>query len=392
VQKFGGTSVSTLERIRNVADIVARTVKLHRKNSVVVVSAMAGVTNRFVEFVSEMGVAEGDAEYDQVVSSGELVTAGLMAIALRKVGIVSRSFAAWQVPILTDSNHGRAVIGRVDPASIRTSLENGVVPVICGFQGVSNENKITTLGRGGSDLTAVAVASSIAAEQCEIYSDVDGVYTVDPNFFPEARKIDEISYREMLEMAIHGAKVMQAQSVEYAQRHNVEIRVASSFVDNGGTIISGKVSPKPFCGLAITHNLSSIKIVHEKESDIYEILRMLQEHVVHIIYKKILQNDSCKFIIMVDKKKTEFVMSLLADLSSVFHVNREIVKKSFSQVSVIGTFASTDVGNCLIAELRKCKIDAFIGSTSQFCVGLIVSSDKLLDAITVLHKYCGLSG
>ncbi|MDR1335162.1 MAG: aspartate kinase, partial [Holosporaceae bacterium] len=188
VQKFGGTSVATLERICNVADIIARTVKLRHKKPVVVVSAMAGVTNKFVKFVNEMGVFEGDAEYDQVVSSGELVTAGLVAIALRRVGIAARSFAAWQVPIVTDANYGHSVINHVCPTNIMASLEGGAVPVICGFQGINAENKITTLGRGGSDLTAVAVASAVAAEQCEIYSDVDGVYTMDPNFFPEARK------------------------------------------------------------------------------------------------------------------------------------------------------------------------------------------------------------
>ncbi|MDR3156204.1 MAG: aspartate kinase [Holosporaceae bacterium] len=391
VQKFGGTSVATLERIRNVADIVARTVKLQKKNPVVVVSAMAGVTNKFIKFVNEMGIFEGDAEYDQVVSSGEFVTAGLVAIALRNVGIGARSFAAWQVPIITDANYGRAVIGSIDPNGIRKNLENGVVPVICGFQGISPEKKITTLGRGGSDLTAVAVASAIAAELCEIYSDVDGVYTTDPNFFPEARKIEEISYQEMLEMSMHGAKVLQAQSVEYARRHNMVIRVASSFVDNGGTTISHKISPKPFCALAVTHNLSFIKIVHEKEGDIDEIVKILQMHVVQVIHKKILQNGSHKFIIVVDKKQTDFIMNLLSGMSFVSSVGREMVRKSFSQINVIGTAALANVSNHLIGELKKSRIDAFIGSSSPFRIGLIVPSDKLIDAVDALHKYCGLS-
>jgi aspartate kinase len=145
-----------------------------------------------------MGAFEGDAEYDSVVSSGELVTSGLMAIALRNAGIKSRSYSSWQVPVFTDSNHGRAVIQNIDPANLQRDLENGIVPVVCGFQGISSENKITTLGRGGSDLTAVAVASAIKADLCEIYSDVDGVYTVDPNLYTEAKKIDSICYNEML--------------------------------------------------------------------------------------------------------------------------------------------------------------------------------------------------
>jgi aspartate kinase len=213
---------------------------------------------------------------------------------------------------------------------------------------------------------------------------------MDPKFFPEARKIDEISYQEMLELAIHGAKVLQSQSVEYAQQHNMEIRVTSSFINGEGTIVSGKISPKPFCAMAITHNLSSIKVVHEKESDIGEMLKTLKEHIVYVVHRKILQNGSHKFVIMVDKKKTEFVMNALSAMHFVSHINREIVKKSFSQISIIGTLASADIGDHLIAELKQCKIDAFIGSSSLFRISFIVASDKLPDAVAVLHKKCGL--
>ncbi len=386
VQKFGGTSVANLERIKNAANIVSRA-RSKYNDVVVVVSAMAGVTNKFVEYVNHMGTFEGDAEYDSVVSSGELVTSGLMAIALRNIGIKSRSYSSWQVPVFTDNNHGRAVIQSIDPSNLQRDLENGIVPVVCGFQGVSSENKITTLGRGGSDLTAVAVSSAIKADLCEIYSDVDGVYTVDPNLYPYATKIDSICYNEMLEMASHGAKVLQEQSVDYAMKKNVVVRVASSFLDNGGTIISSAAPSSPFCGMAVTHNLSQIKANYKEEKNFSELLAILEKNLIHAeVFKN---NCLCKVNIMVDNKRTPEVINILENCDFVLKVKQEIVRRNFSKISVIGSSIYESVGRELAKELKGKKISIFGCSAKQHRANLVISSDQLLNAVSVLHKYCG---
>lgn len=386
VQKFGGTSVANLDRIKNVANIVART-KSKYDSVIVVVSAMAGVTNKFIGYVNDIGVFEGDPEYDNVVSSGELVTSGLMAIALRNIGVKSRSYSSWQVPIFTDGNHGRAVIQSIDPANLQRDLENGIVPVVCGFQGISTENKVTTLGRGGSDLTAVAVASAIKADLCEIYSDVDGVYTVDPNLYHDAKKIDSICYLEMLEMASQGAKVLQEQSVDYAMKKNVIIRVASSFLDNGGTIISSTPPSSPFCGIAVTHNLSQIKVKYKNENDFFKLLTTLEKKLIHAeVFKN---NDQCKANIMIDKKKVAETINIFKHCDFVIKVTQEIVRRHFSKISIIGSSVCDDVSRELIAELKNEKIDTFGCLTKGYRANLTISSDQLLNAVSVLHKYCG---
>jgi len=387
VQKFGGTSVANLDRIKNVAEIVSRA-RSKYSGIVVVVSAMAGVTNKFVEYVNDMGCFEGDSEYDSVVSSGELVTSGLTAIALRNIGVKSRSYSSWQIPIFTDDNHGKAVIQSIDPANLQRDLENGITPVVCGFQGISSENKVTTLGRGGSDLTAVAVAAALKSDLCEIYSDVDGVYTVDPNLYPEAKKIDSICYREMLEMASQGAKVLQEQSVAYAMKKNVVIRAASSFIDNGGTTISSIAPSYPFCGMAVTRNLSQIKVIYKEEKNFSELLGILEKNLIHAEVLK--NNGSCKVDIMIDNKRTAETINILENCDFVIKVKQKIVRRNFSKISVIGSSVCDDVSNALIKELKGKKIDTFGCLTNEYRANLIISSDQLLDAVSVLHKYCGL--
>jgi aspartate kinase len=387
VQKFGGTSVSTLERIKNVAEIVASA----RKKScgiAVVVSAMAGVTNKFVGYVNNLNIYEGDPEYDCVVSSGELVTSGLMAIALKNLGINARSYASWQVPIYTNDSYGHAVIQKIDSGNLQNDISCGIVPVVCGFQGVSSENRITTLGRGGSDLTAVAVSAAINADLCEIYSDVDGVYTIDPNFYPEAKKIEKMNFYEMLEMSSYGAKVLQEQSVDYAMSKNVTIRVASSFVDNGGTIISENISAKFFRGLAVTHNLSQIKIFHDNQLNLDGIITLLKKHFIRAELLK--SNESNMAILMIDKKKTILALEILKNSGLASSVKQEISRGRFSQVSVIGSAFSADVCARLSKVLDDKKINVLNASTFDYRIGFVIPSDQLLNAISVLHKYCEL--
>ena len=388
VQKFGGTSVATLERIKNVAEIVAES-KTKHKDIIVVVSAMAGVTNKFVDCVNSLGADEGHPEYDTVLSSGELVTAGLTAIALEKVGIKSRSYASWQVPIFTNNNYGHAVIQNVDPSNINKDLENGIVPVVCGFQGVSQEEKkITTLGRGGSDLTAVAVASAIKADLCEIYSDVDGVYTVDPNLYTGAHRIDEICYSEMLEMASQGAKVLQKQSVLYAMEKKVVVHVASSFIKAPGTIISPTAPQKRFCGMAVTPALSQIQISFKDSIQKYDnvIQNLLAKHFIQCDFVE----NRGKVNVMLDKRYASIALSLIRNSSCISDARYKFSRKPLSKISVVGADLNTNVGQNFIAELKKHKIDSFVGTVTLHKINLIVATEQLLDAISVLHKYCGL--
>ncbi len=228
VMKFGGTSVANVDRIRNAARHVKREVAAGHEVAVVV-SAMAGATNQLVAWTREAAVLHDAREYDVVVASGEQVTAGLLAIVLQDMGVMARSWAGWQIPIETDGAHGSARILSIDGQVLVERMRQGQVPVITGFQGLGPNNRITTLGRGGSDTSAVAVAAAVGAERCDIYTDVDGVYTTDPRVVPRARRLDRIAYEEMLEMASLGAKVLQTRSVELAMNHNVRVLVRSSF-------------------------------------------------------------------------------------------------------------------------------------------------------------------
>ncbi len=241
VQKFGGTSLGTTELIKKAALKVSSAIK-NGFSPIVVASAMAGTTNNLINLSNLMGIKAGDEEYDAVISAGEQISAGLFAAALRKMGIKSKVLFAWQVPIKTDEIFGSASILSIDDTYIKKIINGGVVPVISGFQGVTSSQMVTTLGRGGSDLTAVAIAKSVKAEKCDIFTDVDGVYNIDPRLIPSAKKIYHISYELMLEMASSGAKVLQEQSVAYAMKNNVLIRIASSFSDDDGTIVSDKFS------------------------------------------------------------------------------------------------------------------------------------------------------
>lgn len=386
VQKFGGTSVATLERIRHVAELIA---EAHASQQVaVVVSAMAGVTNKFVEYAQNLGGFEGDADYDSAVSSGELVTAGLLAITLKNMGLKSRSYAGWQVPIETSSNYGSAVIQSVDPNNLVKDLQEGTIPVVCGFQGISPENRITTLGRGGSDLTAVAVSDALNADLCEIYSDVDGVYTVDPNLYPQACRIDKIHYNEMKEMATLGAKVLQEQSVDYAMKKNVRIRVASSFVKNEGTIICSDISEKKFSGLAVTPNLSQFKICHKLESHL-PIVELLEQY---LIRGEILKVSDKKFSILIDRQKIPLLQNLLSKENCISNVKREIVRRNFSRISVIGSEFTPRDSEKLISVLGEAKIEVFYCSIRKNGINLIVLTENLLKSIDVLHKSCRLKG
>jgi aspartate kinase len=238
VQKYGGTSVGSIERIRNVAERVAK-FKMLGHQVVVVVSAMSGETNRLIGLAKEIHKEPDPRELDVLVSTGEQVTIALLAMALKDLGLKARSFTGWQVPILTDDAHTKARIEHIDDKAMRAALDSGQVVVVAGFQGVDENGSITTLGRGGSDTTGVALAAALKADECQIYTDVDGVYTTDPRIVPEARRLPTITFEEMLELASLGSKVLQIRSVEFAGKYKVKLRVLSSFEDEGeGTLIT----------------------------------------------------------------------------------------------------------------------------------------------------------
>jgi aspartate kinase len=264
VQKFGGTSVADLERIRAVALRIKRARDAGDRIAVVV-SAMAGATNQLVDWVSEIAGSHYDrAEYDVVVASGEQVTVGLLALALHAEGVPARSFLGWQAPVRTDGTHGRARITVLEAERLRACLERGEVVVLAGFQGVSADHRVTTLGRGGSDTSAVAMAAALGAERCDIFTDVDGVYTSDPRIVAKAHKLDRITYEEMLEMASLGAKVLETRSVALAMQSGVRIQVLSSFVDGAGTLVVDEneiVEQQIVSGIAYSRDEAKITLI-----------------------------------------------------------------------------------------------------------------------------------
>ena len=241
VLKFGGTSVGDIDRIKNAAHKVKA--EVDRGNEVaVVVSAMSGATNQLIKWVNEIAPLHDAGEYDVVVSTGEQVTIGLLAMALQQQGVQSRSWMSWQIPIRTDSAHAKARIVDIETAAMAKAMASGEVPIVPGFQGLSPEGRVTTLGRGGSDTSAVALAAALKADRCDIYTDVDGVYTTDPRIVEKARKIDQVTYEEMLEMASQGSKVLQTRSVEMAMNHHVRVQVLSSFDAALGSDLPGTIS------------------------------------------------------------------------------------------------------------------------------------------------------
>ncbi len=266
VMKFGGTSVADLDRIRTVAQRVKREVE-NGNQVAVVVSAMAGVTNQLVKWCTELSPLHDAREYDSVVATGEQVTSGLLAICLQENGIDARSWQGWQIPVRTDTAHGTARIRTIEAAELIRRMGTGQVAVVAGFQGIAPDNRITTLGRGGSDTSAVALAAALKADRCDIYTDVDGVYTTDPRIVPKARKLAKIAYEEMLELASVGAKVLQTRSVELAMNEHVRVRVLSSFTDEGtdseGTLVVDEdeiVEKENVAGIAYSRDEAKITV------------------------------------------------------------------------------------------------------------------------------------
>jgi aspartate kinase len=399
VQKFGGTSVADIERIKNVARRVKREVDAGNEVAVVV-SAMAGVTNQLVEWTSETCRLHDAREYDVVVASGEQVTAGLVALALQELGVNARSWLGWQVPIRTDGIHGKARIAEIASEQIIGRMRDGQVAVVAGFQGLGPDNRITTLGRGGSDTSAVALAAALAADRCDIFTDVDGVYTTDPRIVAQARKLDRITYEEMLELASQGAKVLQTRSVEMAMNHRVRVQVLSSFTDAPGTLVVDEdeiVEKQVVSGIAYSRDEAKITLlkVADRPGVAAAIFGPLADHAVNV--DMIVQN------ISEDGRTTDLTFTVAkADLDRAVKVLEEQRGKlgfgalkpdrNVVKISVIGVGMRSHAGVAkeMFETLAAKGINIQVISTSEIKVSVLVAEEYTELALRALHTAYGL--
>ena len=393
VQKYGGTSVGSVERIRNVAQRVARSWKEGHKVAVVV-SAMAGETNRLIQLVHHTCEHPNMREYDVVVSTGEQVTIGLTAIALEAAGIPAESFMAHQIRIITDSIHSKARILDIESSRLKASLENGKVAVIAGFQGLDANGDITTLGRGGSDLTAVAIAAALNADVCEIYTDVEGVFTTDPNICSNARKIDRISYDEMLEMASLGAKVLQTRSVEFAKKYSVPVHVLSSFVDKEGTyVVKEEPAMEQVFVSSVTYNKDEAKVSLRKVPDrpgvAARIFSPLAE--AEIVVDMIIQNTSREgftdLTFTVPKTELSRALAIIRPTAEEMKVAEVLTDEHISKVSIIGLGMKTHAGVAakMFETLSQEGINIQMISTSEIKISCVIQEKYTELAVRALH-------
>ena len=404
VLKFGGTSVGDIDRIKNVARKVEQEVKAGHQVAVVV-SAMSGVTNQLVKYCNDIDKLHDAREYDAVVASGEQVTSGLLAIALQSLGIPARSWAGWQVPIRTDDTHGKARIVSIDTTEMEKSLQTGEVAVVAGFQGVSEQGRIATLGRGGSDTSAVALAAAVKADRCDIYTDVDGVYTTDPRIVTKARKLDKITYEEMLEMASQGAKVLQTRSVEMAMNHRVRVQVLSSFEAAAGSSLPGTlvvdedeiVEKEVVSGIAYSRDEAKITLVGvaDRPGVAAAIFGPLTDNAVNV--DMIVQNvsedgKSTDMTFTVGKADLARAVKVLEDAQSTLNYKRIISDANVVKVSVIGVGMRSHAGVAqrMFKALADKGINIQVISTSEIKISVLIAEEYAELALRALHTAYGL--
>jgi len=394
VQKYGGTSVGDLERIKNVASRILKT-KNQGNQVVVVVSAMAGETDKLIRLARQITPTPNERELDVLVATGEQVSIALLAMALRAMGTDAKSYLAFQIKLATDSAFGRARIMGIESDKILTDLKEGRIVVIAGFQGVDESDNITTLGRGGSDTTAVAIAAALKADLCEIYTDVEGVYTTDPNVCPQARKLSKISYDEMLEMASLGAKVLQIRSVEFAKKYNVPIHVRSSFTDNPGTIVcmeEKEMEQVVVSGVTYNKNEAKIEIMHVPDVPgvAAKVFQPLAD--ADIVVDMIIQTSSTTkgFADMAfTVPKTDFAKTLqvVKDNLKTLGAEKVVSDQKISKVSIVGVGmrSHSNVAAKMFAALAKEGINIHMISTSEIKISCIIDAKYTELAVRALH-------
>lgn len=395
VQKFGGTSVADTARIRNVALKVKAEYDAGNKVAVVV-SAMAGVTNRLVEYCKEICEDYAPEEYDVVVSTGEQVTIGLLAMALQAAGVPARSWTGWQIPLVTDGAFSKARIQRVEVEALKAAMDKGIVPVVAGFQGVTENGRVTTLGRGGSDTSAVALAAALKADRCDIYTDVDGVYTTDPRIVKAARKLDKVTYEEMLEMASLGAKVLQTRSVELAMKYQVNLRVVSSFEDEpvGTTICDEEniVEKEIISGITYSRDEAKITLagVHDKPGVSAAIFNAMAE--ANISVDMIVQSDSADgqstdMTFTLPESELSRALSILEKSKSEIGFHSLLSDSDVVKISVVGVGMRTHVGVArkMFKALSEKGINVQAISTSEIKISVLIASEYAELAVRALH-------
>ena len=393
VQKFGGTSVGSEERIASVAKIVQ---KASLDNSiVVVVSAMSGETNRLINLAKSFGDNPSKREFDALISTGEKVSAALLAMALQQIGVPAKSFSASQISMKTTSTYSKAKILEVDGNKIQETLDAGIVPIITGFQGITESGDVTTLGRGGSDTTAVAIAAQMKAERCDIYTDVDGIYTTDPRIVPEAKKLDTITMEEMLEMAGQGAKVIQIRAVEFANKYKVPVRVLSSFESGNGTLISleennmenGLVSGIAFQKDQVKFTLHGVS---DTPGMAYGILGPLSDAniEVDVIVQNVSVNGKTDFTFTVSKEDKIAATGVIDSLKGSIEFDDLLIDSSIAKVSLVGVGMRTHAGiaSSAFKALSEAGINIQMISTSEIKITIVIQEKETDQAVNALHN------
>jgi aspartate kinase len=399
VQKYGGTSVGSIERIRSVAGKIAR-YRTEGHDLVVVVSAMSGVTNKLVEMANELQQEPSPREMDVLLSTGEQTTIALLSMALESIGTPARSYTGTQVSILTDSAYTKARILDIDDKKIRADLALGRVVVVAGFQGVDAEGSITTLGRGGSDTTAVALAAALKADECQIYTDVDGVYTTDPRVVPEARRLDRITFEEMLEMASLGAKVLQIRSVEFAGKYNVPLRVLSSFEDGPGTLIISEeesMMENPLIsGIAFTKDETKLCVrgVPDVPGMAFKVFGPISDAniEVDVIVQNVGANNTNDITFTVQRKDTDKAGRIIEKVAKDIGAEKVEVDNKVAKISLVGVGMRSHAGiaSKMFEALAAESINIQLITTSEIKISVVIEEKYLELAVRALHAAFGL--
>ncbi|MDT8311597.1 MAG: aspartate kinase [Methylophaga sp.] len=394
VQKYGGTSVGSIERIKEVAKKVIQ-YRNDGHDIVVVVSAMSGETNRLVALAKDINPDPRGRELDVLLSTGEQVTIALLSMALAEQGMPAQSYTGSQVRILTDDVHNKARIMEIDDAKMRTDLAQGKVVVVAGFQGCDEHGNITTLGRGGSDTTAVALAAALKADECQIYTDVDGVYTTDPRVVPEARRLDRITFEEMLEMASLGAKVLQFRSVEFASKYNVPLRVLSSFTEGGGTLITSEeqeMEQALISGIAFNRDEAKLTIlgVPDQPGVAYKILGPIAKQNIEV--DMIIQNTghdaTTDFTFTVHRNDYQTALKMLQQIASELNAREVNGDEHIAKISLVGVGMRSHAGiaSSMFEALAHENINISMISTSEIKISVVVDEKYLELGVRALHK------
>ena len=394
VLKFGGTSVADVPQIKKIALKIKGEVDQGNK-VIVVVSAMSGVTNNLIDLVNQTSKNFSLSEHDVVLSTGEQITSALLSIALEELSLKARSWMGWQVPIVSDNTHGKAVIKDIKTSNIMGSIKKGYIAIVSGFQGISEDNRITTLGRGGSDTTAVALAAAFSADRCDIYTDVDGVYTTDPRIVKKAKKLDFITYEEMLELASQGAKVLQTRSVALAMKYNVNLRVLSSFANVPGTLIAeerGNMEKSEISGIA--HSLNEAKItlsdIPDKPGQAAKIFGALAEFSINvdmIVQSSSINHGSTDMTFTIPETDLLMAEKVIKKIKGNIGFKKFTSETNVVKISIVGNAmrSQSGIAKTMFQTLAKNHINIQVISTSEIKISVLISSEYYELAMRSLH-------